>query len=48
VGVTLSEADAEGARHIINNPDFECSPTQRCRCAVWTGCANCSPSGRKD
>ena len=32
--VTLSEADAEGVRHIINNPDFESSPTQRYRRAV--------------
>ncbi len=29
--VTLSEANAEGVRHVINNPDFESSPTQRYR-----------------
>jgi len=32
--VSLSEADAEGVRHIINNPDFESTPTQRYRRAV--------------
>jgi len=32
--VTLSEPDAEGVRHIVGNPDFESSPTQRYRRAV--------------
>jgi ADP-ribosylglycohydrolase len=32
--VTLSEPDDEGVRHIIGNPDFESSPTQRYRRAV--------------
>lgn len=32
--VTLSEPDGEGVRHIVNNPDFESSPTQQYRRAV--------------
>jgi hypothetical protein len=30
----VSEPDAEGVTHIIPNPDFETSPTQRYRRAI--------------
>jgi hypothetical protein len=32
--VMLSEPDAEGVRHIVDNPDFESSPTQQYRRAI--------------
>jgi hypothetical protein len=32
--VMLSEPDADGVRHIVGNPDFASSPTQRYRRAV--------------
>lgn len=32
--VMLSEPDEHGVRHVINNPDFDKSPTQKYRRAI--------------